>query len=165
VAGALLPLVVIPAWSKLNAIDRTVRVPVERIELLQGNPIFAPLPPITVEQLAEVLEEVPVSAGSEVVRQGEAGDRFYLIKEGEFEVIVDGEPVQTLGPGESFGEIALLRDVPRTATVRARTDALVFALDRLHFIPAVTGYAPSLSAAEGIIGTRLGPARSGIVRA
>jgi CRP-like cAMP-binding protein len=165
VAGVLLPLIVIPAWPRLNAIDRAVRVPVEQIELLQGSPIFAPLPPTTLEQLAEALEEVSVAAHSEVVRQGEPGDRFYLIKEGELEVIVDGEVVQTLGPGESFGEIALLRDVPRTATVRARKDAVLYALDRSHFIPAVTGYAPSMSAAEGVIGTRLGPARSGIVRA
>jgi MFS family permease len=165
VAGVLLPLIVIPAWPRLNAIDRAVRVPVEQIEVLQGSPIFAPLPPTTLEQLAEALEEVSVAAHSEVVRQGEPGDRFYLIKEGELEVIVDGEVVQTLGPGESFGEIALLRDVPRTATVRARKDAVLYALDRSHFIPAVTGYAPSMSAAEGVIGTRLGPARSGIVRA
>jgi CRP-like cAMP-binding protein len=80
-------------------------------------------------------------------------------------VYIDGEVVQSLGPGDSVGEIALLRDVPRTATVTARTEAALFALDRRHFLAAVTGFGPSLSAAEGVIGMRLGTARAGIVRA
>jgi len=165
VAGALLPLLVVPAWPALNAIDRAVRIPDEQLELLRGNPIFAPLPPSILEQLAESLEEVRVAAGQEVVRQGETGDRFYLVDEGTLDVSVDGRPAPSLGPGEAFGEIALLRDVPRTATVKARTDAVLYALDRSHFIPAVTGFAPSLSAAESVIGMRLGPGRGGIVRA
>jgi len=165
VAGSLLPLVVIPAWPRLNAIDRATEVPVERLELLRANPIFAPLPASTLEQLAQALEEVPAPAGEEIVRQGESGDRFYLIKQGGFDVYVDGEPVQSLETGDSFGEIALLRNVPRTATVRARTEAVLYALDRRHFLAAVTGFGPSLSAAEGIIGMRQGTGRAGIVRA
>ena len=165
VAGSLLPLVVIPSWPRLNAIDRAAEVPVERLGLLRANPIFAPLPASTLEQLAHALEEVPASAGEEIVRQGEPGDRFYLIKRGGFDVYVDGEPVQSLEAGDSFGEIALLRNVPRTATVRARTEALLYALDRRHFLAAVTGFGPSLSAAEGIIGMRQGTGRAGIVRA
>ena len=117
------------------------------------------------EQLAESLEDVRVATGEEIVRQGEPGDRFYLVKEGELDVFVDGKPAQPLGPGDSFGEIALLRDVPRTATVKARSDAVLYALERQDFIPAVTGFAPSLTAAEAVIGMRLGPARAGIVRA
>jgi len=165
VAGSLLPLVVIPAWPRLNAIDRATEVPVERLELLRANPIFAPLPASTLEQLAHALEEVPAPAGEEIVRQGEPGDRFYLIKQGGFDVYVDGEPVQSLETGDSFGEIALLRNVPRTATVRAQTEAVLYALDRRHFLAAVTGFGPSLSAAEGIIGMRQGTGRAGIVRA
>ena len=165
VAGSLLPLVVIPAWPRLNAIDRATEVPVERLEFLRANPIFAPLPASTLEQLAHALEEVPAPAGEEIVRQGEPGDRFYLIKQGGFDVYVDGEPVQSLETGDSFGEIALLRNVPRTATVRARTEAVLYALDRRHFLAAVTGFGPSLSAAEGIIGMRQGTGRAGIVRA
>ncbi|HEX7144093.1 MAG TPA: MFS transporter [Gaiellaceae bacterium] len=165
VAGSLLPLVVIPAWPRLNAIDRAAEVPVERLEFLRANPIFAPLPASTLEQLAHALEEVPASVGEEIVRQGEPGDRFYLIKHGGFDVYIDGEPVQSLDTGDSFGEIALLRNVPRTATVRARTEAVLYALDRRHFLAAVTGFGPSLSAAEGIIGMRQGTGRAGIVRA
>ena len=165
VAGALLPLLVVPAWPRLTAIDRAARVPVEQLELLSGNAIFAPLPASTLEQLADRLEEVRVPAGGTVMRQGEKGDHFYLIDEGTLDVEVDGRPAQSLGPGESFGEIALLRDVPRTATVKAKTDAKLYALERNAFIAAVTGFAPSLSAAEAVIGMRLGPGRAGLVRA
>jgi MFS family permease len=165
VAGSLLPLIMIPAWPRLNAIDRMTEVPVERLELLRANPIFASLPPSTLEQLAHALEDVRAPAGQEIVRQGEPGDSFYLVKDGALDVYVDGDHVQSLEPGGSFGEIALLRDVPRTATVRARTDVVLYALDRRHFLAAVTGFGPSLSAAEGVIGMRLGTGRGGIVRA
>jgi MFS family permease len=165
VAGSLLPLVMIPAWPRLNAIDRMTEVPVERLELLSANPIFAPLPESTLEQLAHGLEEVTAPAGEEILRQGDRGDRFYLVKDGALDVYVDGELVQSLGSGDSFGEIALLRDVPRTATVRARTEVMLYALDRRHFLAAVTGSGPSLSAAEGVIGMRLGVGRAATVRA
>ena len=125
----------------------------------------APLPAPTLERLAEALDEVGIAPGEEVVRQGEPGDRFYLVKNGTLDVYVDGRKVQSLGPGDSFGEIALLRDVPRTATVRAESDAELYALERRDFLGAVTGFAPSLSAAEAVIGMRLGPARAGLLRA
>lgn len=163
VAGSLLPVAMIPAWPRLNAIDRAAEVPVERLDFLRANPIFAPLPESTLEQLAHALDEVSAPAGEEIVRQGDRGDRFYLVKRGALDVYVDGELVQSLEPGDSFGEIALLRDVPRTATVRARTDVVLYALDRRHFLAAVTGFGPSLSAAEGVIGMRLGTGRAGIV--
>src|SRR5205823_6587097 len=95
-AGALLPLLVVPAWPRLTAIDRAARVPAERIDLLRGSPIFAPLPEATVEQLAERLEEVRVEAGHEVVRQGDTGDRFYLVGGGTLDVAVDGRRLQQL---------------------------------------------------------------------
>jgi MFS family permease len=165
VAGSLLPLLMIPAWPRLNAIDRAAEVPVERLEFLRANPIFAPLPESTLEQLAHALVDVRAAAGEEIVRQGDSGDRFFLVKDGALDVYVGGELVQSLKPGDSFGEIALLRDVPRTATVKARSDVVLYALDRRHFLAAVTGFGPSLSAAEGVIGMRLGTGRAGIVRA
>lgn len=78
---------------------------------------------------------------------------------GRLEVFVDGRAVRHLGPGRSFGEIALLRDVPRTATVRATTDAELQMLDRDTFIAAVTSHAPSRKAADRLVTSRLATAR------
>jgi MFS family permease len=165
VAGCMLPLLVIPVWPQLTGMDRAARIPEEQLDLLRSSQIFAPLPPPTLERLAESLNEVPIEPGLVVVRQGETGDRFYLVRDGTLEVSINGRQVQTLGPGDSFGEIALLRDVPRTASVIAQSEGVLYALDRDTFIPAVTGFAQSLSAAEGVIGLRLGPGRVGAARA
>ena len=94
-------------------------------------------------------------AGDDVIRKGDAGDRFYVIEDGEVEV--EGK---ILGRGASFGEIALLRDVPRTASVRARTDVLLRALERGDFLGAVTGHTASSTAADAIIALRLGDLRA-----
>jgi MFS family permease len=158
-AGALLPILVVPAWPRLAAIDRGAEVPVERVAAVRANPIFAPLAAPTIEQVADALQDVEKGAGAEVVRQGDSGDRFFLVREGTLDVYVDGRQVEPLGPGDSFGEIALLRDVPRTATVKARTPVTLYALERDAFLAAVTASGPSLSAADGVIGMRLGRGR------
>jgi len=163
--GVVLPGLVLLSWPALARIDRAARVPVHRLERLRQNRIFAPLPEATLERLADALVEVHAEAGQEIIRQGEPGDRFYVIDAGTVEVVAGGGVGSVLGPGESFGEIALLRDVPRTATVRARDRVVLLALERADFIPAVTGYAASLASANVVIGMRLGPARAGIVRA
>jgi CRP-like cAMP-binding protein len=108
------------------------------------------------EQLAARLTPVQAQSGEEIIRAGDHGDRFYVVGAGEIEVVLDGEPPRREGAGSYFGEIALLRDVPRTATVRAATDVELFALDRDEFLPAVTGHAGSAEAAEAVIGSRLG---------
>jgi CRP-like cAMP-binding protein len=94
-------------------------------------------------------------AQAEVVRQGATGDRFYVIRSGRATVDVDGSETGTLEPGEFFGEIALLRDVPRTATVRARDELVLYALEREDFLAAVTGYAPSRAVADSLVAQRL----------
>jgi len=105
---------------------------------------------------------VQVPARTELFRQGDRGDRFYAIADGEVEISIDGGPPIVEGPGEYFGEIALLNDVPRTATVRARTDVELYALERDEFVGAVTGHAESASAANAVIGERLGGLRAGL---
>ena len=98
--------------------------------------------------------------GEELFRQGDVGDRFYIVADGAVEIVIDGGVVRETGPGGYFGEISLLRDVPRTATVRAKGDVELFALDRDDFIAAVTGHAASAEVADSVIATRLvDPAR------
>jgi CRP-like cAMP-binding protein len=118
--------------------------------------MFAPLPPATIEHLASSLASVEVDPGSVVFRAGDGGDRFYLVADGDVEVELEGRAAQVLGPGGWFGEIALLRDVPRTATVTARTQAKLLALDREEFLTAVTGHPESAEAADAVVGARLG---------
>ena len=113
---------------------------------------------MTLEQLASHLARVRVPAGGAIFRQGDSGDRFYVIEDGEVIVAPVGRPAVALGPGDSFGEVALLRDVPRTATVIARTDAGLLALERDVFIAAVTGHAPSAAAADAVVAAHLSSA-------
>src|SRR4051812_12758372 len=151
--------VVLPAAALLvlrRVLDTDSMVlPVVQIARLRSSPIFSALGPPTVEGLARSLVRVGFPAGTAVVRENEPGDRFYLVADGELDVTVGGEHVATLGRNDCFGEIALLRDVPRTATVTARTDALLEALDKETFICAVTGHPPSGQAAEELVHGRL----------
>ena len=157
-AGSGLSVLVLLFWRPLNAIDAAAPVPESELALLRVIPIFAPLPPMTLEQLASRLSHVSVPAGQVVFHQGEPGDLFYVIGEGEVAVALDGSPQVTLGRGAYFGEIALLRDVPRTATVTALTEVELYALERDVFIAAVTGHSPSAEAADAVIAGRLGSA-------
>jgi MFS family permease len=154
--GLLLPTLALASWAKLRGIDERAIVPERELGLLRGLPLFAPLPPATLEHLARNLVRVPAAAGTEVTRQGDVGDRFYLVDEGQLDVTIDGRVASTLGPGDHFGEIALLRDVPRTATVTARTDASLLALERNEFVSAVSGHPVSLEAADAVVAARLG---------
>jgi MFS family permease len=160
-AGGGLSVVVLLFWRRLDTVDAQARVPESELALLRSIPIFAPLPPVTLEQLASLLSRVRVAAGDVVFHQGDRGDRFYVIAAGEVTVTPEGRPPVTLGPGDYFGEIALLRDVPRTAAVTARTDAKLYALERDVFIAAVTGHAPSAAAADAAIGGYVGSAGGG----
>ena len=109
--GALLTVLASPELGRLKALDVASALPDERlVALLESSPIFAPLPRPTLELLVRSLEERRVPAGETVIRQGEQGDEFFVIEAGTAEAIVDGSPLRELGPGDSFGEIALLRD-------------------------------------------------------
>jgi len=153
--GSLLPVLAVFSHASLTRIDVGPTDP-HRLELLESIPIFAPLSPPVLEQLATRLTLVHAPAGEEIIRLGDHGDRFYVVDSGEVEIVVDGDETRREGPGSYFGEVALLRDVPRTATVRAASDVHLFALDRDDFLPAVTGHAGSAQAAEAVIGSRLG---------
>ena len=140
----------------LVRIDSAAKAPeADELNLLGRTPIFAPLPGTTLEHLATRLIPLRLTPGEIVVREGDSGDRFYLVAEGELEVSADGKPLSTLSAGDSFGEIALLRDLSRTATVTVRTPAVLYALDRDEFLAAVTGHPASEQAAEAVVGARL----------
>jgi MFS family permease len=155
VAGLIMPVTLLPLWRRLVAIDSAAPVAVELVQLLRGIPIFAPLPPPQLERLAQALVAEDFEPGSAVFEEGDRGDRFYVIAEGHAGVELGGEPVRTLEPGDFFGEIALLRAVPRTATVRAITTLRLYALDRDTFVTTVTGHAASAEAAGSIVAARL----------
>ena len=153
--GVILPLAAIADGRRLLDIDRHATVPIVEIALLRSIPLFAPLPPPTLESIARSLVLVSVPAGAEVIRQGEPGDRFYAIADGELDVSADGRFVTTLGRGTGFGEIALMYGVPRTATVTGRSDATLYALERDTFLVAVTGHTSARTIAKDLVDTRL----------
>jgi hypothetical protein len=141
--GAALPLLALLRWSAIKQLEIGAPVPQREFALLRHCPLFDPLPLATIEGLARRLAPVTVPAGVDIITQGEAGDRFYLIAQGTVEILQDGLCLRRQGPGESFGEIALLHGVTRTATVRATEPTLVFALDRGPFLLSVTGHPDS----------------------
>jgi MFS family permease len=155
VAGAILPVVLIPSWRRLLGIDARGRVDEAALELLRGIPIFEPLPLPELERLALALGDAHVDGGVTVFEEGEPGDRFYVIRSGEAEVVVGGNRVRTLGVGQFFGEIALVRDVPRTATIRALTDLELGTLERDVFVGTLSRHAASAEAVGSIVAARL----------
>lgn len=161
--GAFLAALVGLSWIPVARIDAAAPPPeITELRVLTSVPIFAPLPGGSIEHLAARLVPLRVDAGTVIVREGDAGDRFYIVADGELEVSQYGRTISELDGGGYFGEIALLRDVPRTATVTARTDAVLYALDRDDFLAAVTGHPQSAEAAETVMSARLtGPASTG----
>jgi hypothetical protein len=156
-AGAALLVGVALLWRQLRASDAVGVARPRELALLRAQPIFAPLGPPQLEQLAANLVPVHAHAGSTVISQGEPGEHFYLVVSGRMSVEVDASPVRELGPSASFGEIALLRNVPRTATVRALEDTELMALERRAFLEAITGQPASVSAAEEVVRHHLLP--------
>ena len=153
--GLLFIVLVGLTWRRLGRIDAAADVPQVQIQLLQSIPIFAPLTAPALEGLARALRPVSAPAGAVVIREGESGDCYYAIARGRVRVTKGEREVATLARGDGFGEIALIEDVPRTATVTAVDDVELFALDKEPFIVALTGHAPAASAAGDLVSRRL----------
>lgn len=143
----VLALAARPVWNA----DATADVPVVEMSLLQELPMFAPLAPLPLEALARTAVYEEFSAGEVVIRQGDAGDRFYAVAGGGFAIVMGGEHVREARRGSFFGEVALLADVPRTATVTATVGGEVLVVDRVAFLVAVTGSDTSRAAAWGVV--------------
>jgi MFS family permease len=162
VAGAFLPVLLVPSWPSLRRIDAEARIAEEPLELLRRIELFAGLPEPLLERLAGGAAAVSAAADQVIVARGEAGHHFYVIATGRAAVeIEEGVVARELGRGEFFGEIALLRDVPRTATVRALEPLRLYAIERDDFLGAVTGHGPTAAAAESVVTSRLGTALAG----
>jgi MFS family permease len=157
VVGAVLPIVALARWRALARLEANTPVPEREYQLLRGVGMLAPLPIARLEELARHLVPVHIAEGEPIIREGEVGDRFYVIDAGEVDVSEQGRFRRTEFVGDCFGEIALLRDVPRTATVVARTDVDLLALDREEFLAAVTGDRRALAAGHELVEARLAP--------
>ena len=153
VVGAILPLVTLIVWRQLVRIDREMLPPADELAIVEGVPMFAPLSIAAKEHMAARLVEVPVTAGEVVIRTGEAGDRFYMVADGALEV-TNGVRAEARR-GDFFGELALLRDIPRTATVIATTRSRLYALERDDFLAAVTGHSAVRAAGDAVVEERL----------
>jgi MFS family permease len=155
VVGAILPLLTLATWRGLVDIDRTVAAPSKELAVLERVPMFAPLSIVAKEHMAATLTPVTVAAGEVVIREGDVGDRFYIVVHGELEVVAPGVHT-TAGDGDYFGEIALIRDVPRTATVTALVDSQLYAMDRNDFLAAVTSHSGVRAAGDAVVEQRQG---------
>jgi MFS family permease len=140
---------------RFRRLDRAMPAPGPEVGLLHNLPMFAPLPLAVTELLASEVEPRQFPAGTVVTREGEAGDHFHLIVDGSAAVSVRGVPKPSLRRGDCFGEIALLRDIPRTATVTAEQPLCTLALGREEFLTAVTGNSTSRAAADSLAAQRL----------
>ncbi len=157
VAPAVIALLLIAGlWRRIQKIDASATVPQVEIQLLRSISIFAALPAPSLEGIARDLEPLTVSQGTVVIKEGERGDCYYAVAEGELEISRESQFLQMVSRGDGFGEIALIRDVPRQATVTAATDASLYTLERELFVQAVTGHATAISAVGTIISGHLG---------
>lgn len=136
VAGLTLPLAAVLLWPGLRATDPGAVGGDRRTELVRGVPLFSPLSMATIEDVASQLRPVSYEVGAWLIRQGDAGNEFLIVDEGDIEVVQGDQVVRTLGPGGAVGEIALLHDIPRTASVRAKSAVRAFSLSRDDFLAA-----------------------------
>ena len=154
VAGAILPILAVATARPILTGSRVAAEAETHLALLRSNPLFAPLPLTALDRLAESLSPVAYAQGDLVMRKGELGDHYLLIADGEVEVTDDGRELRRCRAGDGVGEIALLRRVPRTATVVAKTAVSGFTIDAPTFLAAVSGPAAA-AAAEAVAAARL----------
>ena len=154
VTGLIVPAIVLLRLRPLLAVDAAATIPTVRIALLRSVGIFRALPCPELEGLAQNASDMVVRAGDLIVRQGDVGDSYFAIADGTVEILRDDVHQNTLGRGDGFGEVALIDNVPRTATVRALTDTMLVAVERTPFLVAITGHAPTNHKVEQVAAER-----------
>ena len=155
--GLALPVTAVLGWRWVRRLDDEGVLPDREARLLRGIPLFAPLPLAALERIADGMEEVHYVPGDAIMTQGEEGDTYVMLESGRVLVTIDGRASHEQGPGDGVGEIALLRSVPRTATVTALEPVDGFRVDCRTFVEAVTGHEDSRRAASDVVAARLGP--------
>jgi hypothetical protein len=147
------------SWRWCARLDRGQQAASRVRDLLHGVPFLTPLPLPQLERLVRAARAVTAGRGDTVVAAGSVGEEFYVVESGGVDVVESG---RRLGPGEGFGEIALLRDIARTATIRASSDLRLWAVDRGPFLAALGGSADARRAASGVIDEHLTRGRSAV---
>jgi cyclic nucleotide-binding protein/MFS transporter len=153
--GFVLPILAIVTWPGVRNADQAAVVDSARVTRIRTDPLFAPLSMAIIEQLSEQLVPSAFAPGDRLIHEGDRGDRYYMIERGRVEVSQGGRPVREQGPGDSFGEIALLRDVPRTASVRALEPVETLSLSRDDFLSTLCGQTASHRVADAIVMERV----------
>jgi hypothetical protein len=148
--GVLFVALVGAIGTRIVLIDRSARVPITEMALLRSTPMFGALPGPALETVAREARRLEAASGDVIIRQGEPGTEYFAVVSGQLVVSIDGTDQLDLGRGDGFGELALLREVPRAATVRATADAVLLAVAREPFITAVTGHAATSDRASSI---------------
>jgi hypothetical protein len=155
ILGIAVGVVAVLGYPRMRQMDQRLEAPAG-LPLLQAIPMFAPLKPVTLDALARALARVEVPSGDVIMREGDESDLFYVIESGRVQVTAaDGHVLREEGPGDYFGEIGLLRDVPRTATITATEPTVLLALEREDFLDAVTGQGEARRLAEDVVVRRL----------
>jgi len=150
----MIAVVVLPAMLYLRRLDATLREP-EGLALLRRVSLFAPVEAKSLELIAQQLIRLEVGVGEQIIHEGEEGDRFYIVESGQMAATFRGELLSVLSAGDPFGEIALLRDVPRTATVTAQEATVLLALERADFLAAVTGNSEVSNRVDDLVARRI----------
>jgi len=158
--GVFLALVAVVAAPVLLRADRIDPAILRDLAIVRAVPMFSPLSAPVVERLAAYAEHSAAAPGATVITEGEHGDRFYILLTGRVAISAQGRDAGEIGPGGWFGEIALIRDVPRTATVRAIEPTELLAIRREPFLEALTGQARSRALASDVIEERLAADRT-----
>ena len=147
-AAALVPLLCAPGLRFLET--RATPAP-EALAVISRTEVLGTLPDLCLTRLAATARNRRVSAGDVVVREGDTGDEFFMVESGDLLVTQQGHEVRRLGPGDSFGEVALLHAIPRTATVVAVSTSSLYSLDHEHFVATVTGHAETEDWVDGAV--------------
>ncbi len=153
--AAIFPALLLLTGRALRHIDADADVPVVDIALLRSLAIFESVGAPVLEGLARASVSLEIGAGQCLIREGEAGDRYYAIADGTLAVTKGTELLRTVGRGHGVGEVALLAGVPRTATVTAQTPASLLAIDADQFMAVVTQHPASARVGGNLVRERL----------